>query len=313
MTEAALDTPVAFLIFNRPEPTQAVFRRIAQQRPQILLVVGDGPRPDRPGEAARVAAARAVIGQVDWPCRVLTCFSDINLGCKRRVSSGLDWVFAQVPEAVILEDDCLPEPSFFAFCREMLTRYRHDQRVGMISGDYFLRRGDAPATSYYFSRYVHIWGWATWGDRWRDSYDVAMEAWTGPDRLAWLEGLLHHPSEAAAWASIFDRVAKGEIDTWDFQWIYANWRMGRIAVAPSVNLISNIGFGPDATHTVQGSGLARLPTEPMAFPLRHPAEVAQARRQDRAEYRRLHSTSLLDRLWRRLDRSLGRVRGNRHG
>ena len=137
MSDFQLKTPVAFIIFNRPDTTERVFAEIVKAKPPKLLVVGDGPRANREGDAAKVAAARAITKRVDWPCEVLTNFSEVNLGCKVRVSSGLDWVFEQVPEAIILEDDCLPHQTFFRFCEELLERYRDDQRIGMISGDNF--------------------------------------------------------------------------------------------------------------------------------------------------------------------------------
>lgn len=270
MSEYLFRTPVAFIIFNRPDTTARVFAEIAKAKPPKLLVVGDGPRSTRPGEADRVAATRAIINKVDWPCEVLTNFSDVNLGCRKRVSSGIDWVFEQVEEAIFLEDDCLPDPSFFHFCEEMLARYRHDQRIGMISGDNFQfgrRYGD---DSYYFSKYVHIWGWATWRDRWRGSYDVNMARWPIVRDNGRLQDLVVDGDEADYWAAIFERVYQGAIDTWDYQWVFANWVEGRLSVLPSVNLISNIGFGVDATHTTSVSPLANLPTEAMQFPLVHP-------------------------------------------
>ena len=119
-----LNTPVAFLIFNRPHTTQRVFAEIAKARPPKLLVVADGPRNDRPGEAELCAQTRAIIDQVDWDCEVLTHYADKNMGCKKRIASGIDWVFTQVEEAIILEDDCLPEASFFQFCEENLAPAR---------------------------------------------------------------------------------------------------------------------------------------------------------------------------------------------
>ena len=156
MTSFTLTTPVAFIIFNRPDTTAKVFNEIAKARPPKLLVVADGPRVNRVGEADRVTATRAIIEKVDWPCEVLCNFSDINLGCKARVASGLDWVFAQVPEAIVLEDDCLPDPSFFRFCQELLDHYRQDKRVGMISGDNFQFVRSYHSDSYYFAKYIHI-------------------------------------------------------------------------------------------------------------------------------------------------------------
>jgi hypothetical protein len=134
MANYQLRTPVALLIFNRPDTTERVFKAIAQAQPLKLLVVADGPRDGRPGEATLCEQTRAVITQVDWPCQVITNFADNNMGCKLRVASGIDWIFEQVEEAIILEDDCLPDPSFFRFCDEMLERYRDNERVGMVSG-----------------------------------------------------------------------------------------------------------------------------------------------------------------------------------
>jgi hypothetical protein len=296
-----LTTPVAFIIFNRPDTTERVFAEIAKAKPSKLLVVGDGPRSDRHGEAVKVAAARAILQRVDWECEVLTNFSDVNLGCKRRVSSGLDWVFEQVEEAIILEDDCLPDPSFFRFCQELLERYRHDQRIGMISGDNFQsgrRRND---DSYYFSKYVHIWGWATWRDRWAGSYDVTMAKWPRIRDEGWLVDMVGNAHEAAYWKKIFERVHRGEIDTWDYQWGFANWVEGRMSIAPTVNLISNIGFNrADATHTSGDSDAANLGLSPISFPLHHPLGVVRNIQADAHEYDKHFSVPLLKRVHNKL-------------
>lgn len=273
MTDFALTTPVAFIIFNRPDTTQKVFDEIAKARPLKLLVIGDGARENRLGEAERVAATRAIIQRVNWPCEVLCNFSDLNLGCKVRVSSGIDWVFEQVPEAIILEDDCLPDPSFFRFCQELLEKYREDHRVGMISGDNFQFGRRYNEDSYYFSKYIHIWGWATWRDRWTGSYDVNISSWPHVRDSGGLAKLIGNAKEEVVWTRVFNDVYLGKIDTWDHQWAYANWVNGRYGILPTVNLISNIGFGADATHTVRTSHLASLPKYAVDFPLLHPREV----------------------------------------
>jgi len=280
MTDFKLTTPVAFIIFNRPDTTERVFAEIAKAKPPKLLVVGDGPRANRQGEAEKVAATRAIIQRVDWECEVLTNFSDVNLGCKKRVSSGIDWVFEQVEEAIILEDDCLPDPTFFRFCQEMLERYRHDQRIGMISGDNFQFGRRYGADSYYFSKYVHIWGWASWRNRWQGSYDVGLAEWPSVRDDGRVGDLVGGSREAVYWGRIFERVFQGDIDTWDYQWVFANMLGGRLNILPAVNLISNIGFGSEATHTTGISDLADLPTSPLIFPLRHPVGVFRNRRAD---------------------------------
>jgi hypothetical protein len=271
-----LRTPVAFLIFNRPEVTARVFSEIARVRPPVLLVVADGPRADRPGEAEKCRATRAIIDRVDWPCEVLTNYADGNLGCRRRVSSGLNWVFDVVEEAIILEDDCLPHPTFFRFCEELLEKYRDDERIAQISGDNFQFGRQWGSDSYYFSRYCHVWGWASWRRAWKH-YDVQIRSWPkvrGSDALTrWFGG---DNQTAQYWSEILDRTYRGEIDTWDYQWVLTCWERDTLTILPSVNLISNIGFGPEATHTVSKvSQLANMPIEGIDFPLRHPASVVR--------------------------------------
>jgi hypothetical protein len=268
-----LRTPVAFLIFNRPDTTATVFAAIAKARPATLLVVADGPRASRPGEEELCAAARAIIDQVDWPCRVLTNFSDQNLGCRRRVSSGIDWVFSLVEEAIFLEDDCLPDPTFFPFCEQMLDRYRTDPRVMHIGGTNFQGTARVSDESYYFSRHVHVWGWASWRRAWQH-YDVDMPAWTWARATDRVSDILSTPLERRAFTPFFDRVARREIDTWDTQWTVACRAQNGLSIVPARNLVSNIGFRGDATHTSDsGHPVATMRTFPLALPLTHPAYV----------------------------------------
>jgi hypothetical protein len=297
-------TPVAFLIFNRPETTARVFTEIAMARPPKLLVVADGPRPDRPGEAERCATARAIIKQVNWDCEVLTNFSEANLGCKRRVSSGIDWVFEQVEEAIILEDDCLPDPTFFRFCQELLERYRYDQRIGMIGGVNFQFGRRRNHDSYYFSKYVHIWGWASWRDRWAGSYDVTMAKWPRIRDEGWLADMVGNAHEAAYWQKIFERVHRGEIDTWDYQWVFANWLEGRMSILPTVNIITNIGFDKNATHTTVASDLANLAREPICFPLTHPLGIFTNIQADKFSEHKCFRVPLMKRVRNKLARLL---------
>lgn len=296
-----LVTPVAFIIFNRPDTTERVFAEIAKAKPTKLLVVADGARTDKAGEAEKVAATRSIIDRVDWDCEVLTNYSDSNLGCKHRVSSGIDWVFEQVEECIILEDDCLPDPTFFRFCQELLERYRNDQRIGMISGDNFQfgnRRND---DSYYFSKYVHIWGWATWRDRWQSSYDVELKKWPAIRDGGWVEDIVGNKKEVANWMKIFDCTYKGVIDTWDYQWVFANWIEGRINIVPNVNLISNIGFArDDATHTTGNNIAANMQIYSIDFPMKNPLGKIINISGDNFEYRKLQNPSISKRIRNKL-------------
>ncbi len=269
----SLSTPVAFIIFNRPDTTARVFETIRQAQPQKLLVVADGARTDRSGEAEKCAATRAIIDRVDWDCEVLTNYSDVNLGCKRRVSSGIDWIFSLVEEAIILEDDCLPAPSFFSFCQTLLEYYRHDDRISMIAGTNYQQGHSRTAYSYYFSKYAHIWGWASWRRAWQD-YDVDIKTWPECKQNNSLQAAFHDAYEQTAWTDAFDKVHANEIDTWDYQWLYTCFAQSRLMIEPDLNLVSNIGFGADATHTHGDSPWANLPTQDI-WEIEHPPVITR--------------------------------------
>lgn len=242
------EVPIVFLVFNRPDSTALVFEEIRRIKPRKLLVVADGPRSDRPEDAEKCAKVRSVVEQVDWPCEVIKNYAESNMGCKTRVSSGLDWVFDQVEEAIILEDDCIPDQTFFSFCERLLAYYRDDERIMHIGGANFqggIRRGDG---SYYFSRLNHVWGWATWRRAWKH-YDVAMSTYPHFHEQRHLDTILPHTVMRHAWSRSFSALFANQIDTWDYQWTYAIWQQNGLSIIPNVNLISNIGFGGDATHT----------------------------------------------------------------
>lgn len=267
MTKFTLTTPVALLVFNRPEETSRVFAAIREARPEQLLVIADGPRSNRTGESALCTEVRRIVGHVDWPCQVLSNYSDANLGCKVRVSSGLNWVFSQVEEAIILEDDCLPDPTFFRFCQELLTTYCHDERIMMVSGSNLLGEWKSAFQSYHFSNNGGIWGWATWRRAWQH-YDVDMTLWWDLASRLKVSDALGGGELYRTRALDFDRAASGIVDTWDYQWNFAQLLQSGLAVVSAVNLISNIGFNADATHTVNTRTLlAELPTHPCRFPL----------------------------------------------
>lgn len=271
MKNFQLTVPVVLIIFNRVDRTQRVFEEIRKARPSKLLVIADGPRSDRPDDKDKCAKTRAIINNVDWDCEVLTNYSEKNLGCGHRPASGIDWVFDMVEEAIILEDDCLPHSTFFPFCQELLERYRHDSRVMTISGNNFQFGRKRTENSYYFSRYSQTWGWATWRRVWKTHYDEKMKLWPEVREGRWLMDILGDPYAANYWTNIFDSVYSGRDDVWDYQLTFACWMQNGVHVMPNVNLVSNIGVGVDATHTVQASRFNNVPTQKMEFPLKHPA------------------------------------------
>jgi hypothetical protein len=306
MVKYNLRTPVALLIFNRPDTTERVFNAIAQARPSKLLVVADGPRASRSGEAERCQQTRAVIQRVDWDCEVITNFADSNMGCKLRVSSGIDWIFEQVEEVIILEDDCLPDLSFFRFCDEMLERYRDNERVGMVSGGNLQFGRQRGIGSYYFSKYTHIWGWASWRRAWKH-YDRDLTHWPEFKAQGLLEQMFATIGEQAYWQNSFQWVHEGSLDTWDVSWTFTALTHGLLQVVPNVNLISNIGFGVDATHTHVVGVHANLPTQAIEFPLRHPTFVLPNIEADRYIASDQLAPSFYTRQWRRIKRLLGKA------
>jgi hypothetical protein len=271
------ETPIAFFIFRRPDLTTQVFEAIRQAKPKKLLVVADGPRNE--SEAILCQQARAVIETVDWDCEILRNYVDENLGCRKRVSSGLDWVFAQVEEAIVLEDDCLPSPSFFSFCQTLLERYRYDERIMNISGDNFQRNQTRNQCSYHFSRYPHIWGWATWRRAWQH-YDVDMKLWIDFKSSRLFKDMFDTKYEWLYWSNIFDDVYMGKIDTWDYQWYFCCWSQSALSVEPSVNLVSNLGFREDGTHLKQENSLAKLPASEI-YSIVHPTIVMRNNETDK--------------------------------
>ncbi len=242
------DTPVLLLVFNRPRMTETVFRAIRTAKPRSLYVAADGPRRDVPSDESRCAAARSETEHVDWPCEVHRRYLSENAGCGRGVSSAITWFFEQVQEGIVLEDDIVPDPSFFPFCAALLDRYRDDARVMHIGGNNFQFGRRCGWGSYYASRYSHIWGWATWRRAWKH-YDFKLErlsAFLDSNRM---NSITPDPDEQAFWVKEFGKHREGLIDNWDAQWLFSVWDRDGIALLPNRNLISNIGIGPEATHT----------------------------------------------------------------
>jgi hypothetical protein len=299
--------PVGLFIFNRPECARQVVAALRRARPARVFVVADGPRAGVAGEAAACAAARAVAEEgIDWPCAVTRDYAEENLGCARRVSSGLDRIFAQVEAAIVLEDDCVPDDGFFPYCGELLERFREDPRVGVIGGSNFQPRDVTGGAGYYFSDYPHCWGWATWRRAWR-AYDHDMGDWPAAKRAGWPRTKFAAAREALFWTRVLDRVFSGEIDSWAYRWAFACWRKNFLTVLPATGLVTNIGFDGAATHTRRVPAGVGQRSWPQPWPLRHPAGVARNARADRHTFEHhFHPTPTV-----RLRRIIARVLGAR--
>ncbi len=303
-----MDTPVAFLIFNRPDSTRKVFEAIRRAKPKQLLVVADGARSDHPGEVELCLATRAIIKEVDWDCQVFKNYSEVNLGCGPRQATGISWVFDQVEEAIILEDDCLPHPSFFPFCETLLNTYRDDERVMHIAGTNFQFRRQQSPYSYYFSRYAHCWGWASWRRAWQH-FDFSMQQWPMLRSQDWLTTCLDSQRTAAFWDRAFDGVyGQDKVHIWSYQWMFSCWSQHGLTILPSVNLISNIGFHPGATHTnttSDRSPFANMQIEAISLPLRHPPYIMRDAEADDFTQNTYYDLALHIRAMWKLQRMLG--------
>ncbi|TDQ09362.1 nucleotide-diphospho-sugar transferase [Pedobacter metabolipauper] len=269
MTSYNVKSPILFLIFNRPDTTLEVFNQIKSVKPGALYIAADGPRQDRPAEADLCREARAITELIDWECEVKTLFRTENLGCKVAVSSAIDWFFEQVEEGIVLEDDCLPSTSFFYFCDEMLEKYRLDTRIRHVAGcnlHFGKTWGDA---SYYLSESSNVWGWATWKRVWKD-YDRNLTKYDATEVEYQLKKLFYDPFVAELWFQIFKDLKANKIDTWDYQLAFCNYFNFGLSVNPNVNLVTNIGFRADATHTPNPeSKFAKMPSHELTV-ITHP-------------------------------------------
>jgi glycosyltransferase involved in cell wall biosynthesis len=267
------EIPIAVFIFNRPECTQELYEAIAELKPKTLFIIADGPREKNEEDLALCLSTRAIFNNIDWPCTLTRFYSEHNLGCRKSIPTGLDLVFQKVEECIILEDDCIPQQSFFSYCKELLSLYRDDHRIMCIGG----HRSDGPnefnKESYFFSKYPSIWGWATWKHKW-EKYNLNMNNWNQLRNTSWLSTILKDKQAAVYWKRMYDEMQNG-MDTWDYALIFSTWLNGLITIRPSVNMINNIGFGNNATHTKIKTNASSFPKAvDIQFPLIHPKEVS---------------------------------------
>jgi hypothetical protein len=245
----SFDTPILFLVFNRPDPTRKVFETIRKIKPKQLFVAADGPRKDRPLDIEMCEEVKRIVTQVDWNCDLKILFQEENLGCGKAVSEAISWFFEKVDQGIILEDDCLPDISFFEFCSILLHRHKYDDQVMHIGGNNFQFGKNRGNGDYYYSILGHIWGWATWRRAWRHyEFDLATAKPVSEESFS--RAFKQNDLFINYYKDVFLQVGDHKIDTWDYQWLYTIIRNNGLAICPEVNLVQNIGFGKDATHTL---------------------------------------------------------------
>ena len=266
-----MKTAVAFLVYIRPETTKRVWAMIKAAKPPRLYLIADGPKT--PDQAKTCKEVRSIIESgIDWDCELHKIYSDKNLGCAHRATTGLDYVFEKEEQAIILEDDTLPDPTFFEFCEELLDKYKDSKNIFHICGTNSYPEIFKDDISYHLTSIANMWGWATWSRSWKH-YDLSMNNWKNEDSTKFLRKWCLTDSLRKSMHKMFDiHCNNADPWTWDYQWFYACWKNNGLSALPSKNLVSNIGIGPDATHTKSKTKISMFPKQiqKMYFPLVHP-------------------------------------------
>ena len=305
ISNSSFQTPILFLIFNRPALTSQVFDRIKSIRPKYLFIAADGPRFGKNGETMLCEESREIATRIDWECEVKTLFRETNLGSGKAVSEAITWFFEHVKQGVILEDDCCPSLSFFPFCEDLLNKYEKDLRIWQISGfNAFYRHNYIEHDSYLFSDYGSGWGWATWRTRWLH-YDLDYKiyrSFANPKNMKRLYGSEKKIKNEKR--KILELESK-KVDTWDYQWGFTRRMNHGLCIIPNRNLIRNIGFGPDSTHTKNRNDIRRnVSTSEIKFPLSHPNYIFMDKIQDQLHMESFGDHSIYNRIKRRIKRMI---------
>lgn len=280
MNDFKLTTPVAFFTFNRLDTAKQVFARIREAKPEKLYLVSDGPRANREGEAEKVEEVRNyILSNIDWDCQVEKNFAPSNMGCGKRMSSGISWVFENEEKAIFLEDDCVPEMSFFRYAQEMLIKYENDEDVYVICGNNQISKAYDMKEDYAFSHILNIWGWAGYRRTWAN-YDFDMKDWSYMKKnKVWKE--IYNFKTRLALLSEYDIMYHHGCDTWDYQVSYMMGKKKGYCIIPKVNMISNAGFsGSDSTHTAEQPEWMDLTSSEMEFPINHPKNISWTKEYD---------------------------------
>ncbi len=269
--------PILILAFNRPDTLRRLIHTLRPLAPPVLYCSQDGPRAHNPIDTKKCKEVKEVWGEIDWKCELHFLIRKKNLGCQKAVSQAITWFFETEEMGIILEDDCIPDASFFPFCGELLKKYKDDDRIMHIAGNSFI---ESEVSSYHFTRYPFCWGWATWRRAWKH-FDVEMVDWPSLRQSGWLQSLFPNPISPFFWKRMYDGVYQEKIDSWAIPWVYSVWTQNGLCIQPNINLVTNIGFGKNSTHTPDAhSPLANIRTAAISLPLNHPEKMVRENRTD---------------------------------
>lgn len=302
------EIPVLLTIFNRPEKTKAVIENLRQIRPNRLFVAADGPRLDSPQDRENCRLARQAATDIDWACDINTRFLDVNIGCDPAVSSAIEWFFQNVEFGIILEDDCIIHPHFFTFCGEVFVRYFNDQRIMQISSLSPYAEREYPY-DYHFSRAFRCsGGWGTWRRAWKH-FTSNMDRYSDEEAFAILKAYYPDHTKCLQIYRKFLEFKKGSFNNWDFQWNMACYAQNGLSIVPEKNLMINIGFGEDSTHTNHMNPVfENIQVQPIKFPLQHPLIMYADSKPERILEKRIYrSLCLKSRCIYLLQRALGAI------
>ena len=291
-----MKTPVAVIIFNRPDKTKLLYKNLNIYKPDTLFIISDGPRKNILNDKEKVKKTREVFKNISWKCKVLTNYSEKNLGTRDRIVSGINWVFQKVEEAIILEDDCIPSKEFFPFMEQMLNKYRANLKIGSVCGSNHFNFKQKNKESYFFSKYQNCWGWATWKNRWQ-KFDNNLKTLDRAKKNKLLKLYLGSYRAYLYWHWILDKVKNKKIDSWAYIWAYTGFIKKYFHIIPKKSLIKNVGYDSSATHTKKLKDKLKVSSNfKFRFPLIHPSKITVNNYYDQCCEDKIYSKSLKSRL-----------------
>lgn len=290
MSSLSYKVPIVLFAYKRRSNFSAIFASLRKIQPQFIYFIADGPKPGEEKECEKTR--KTLESYIDWPCKIRRNYSDTNLGLKQRFHTGLEWVFEHEDRVIIIEDDCIPSPSFFTYCEQLLEKYKNDKRIASISGNNFLFDKLNISDSYYFSRYPLIWGWATWKRAWK-GYDPELSSWNLNGSNHWLSDYIEDYVPRLYWSLIFNLVKSEKIKTWDYQFTYHCFRKEMLHIIPNCNLVTNVGDDSSATNTKIKSKTIGLRSESIDLPFKHPKYIIRNKLADKITERHSFITPLI--------------------